>query len=193
MLSQNTSVMPSILTTTVNAFCILCKCQPVNSNSRNTPQAKHFSRIPSCLLPTIFRIPSSIRLLFRYTALTPYGYHLESARSEEDPLAQADYEKLLGSKERYPDLLRFFNGQVEEHGMDAVLAEFMPRLIQGAAGALTHGIIHLGWGLDGESRWMATEGTFFPYHVAFSGNLGLYARLFVDQRCIDRVSSADLT
>eukprot|EP00892_Ulva_mutabilis_P004626 jgi/Ulvmu1/2535/UM139_0002.1 len=42
--------------------------------------------------------------------------------------------------------------------MDAVLAEHMPRLIQGAAAALTHGIIHLGWGLDAASRWMTIEG-----------------------------------
>lgn len=94
----------------------------------------------------------------RYTAVTPYGYHLEAAREETSPLTLPEYEPILGRKERFPDLLRFFDDQVEQHGIEAVLAEFMPRLVQGAAGALTHGIIHLGWGLDGESRWMTTEG-----------------------------------
>lgn len=98
-------------------------------------------------------------------------------------MTEDGYEHILGKKERFPDLLRFFQHKVDDHGLDTVLANYMPRLVQGAAGALTHGIIHAGWGLDGQSRWMTIEGVLLPpLHCAaesmYMNSLGLIEHIW---------------
>lgn len=99
-------------------------------------------------------------------------------------MTEDGYEHILGKKERFPDLLRFFERQVDQQGLDEVLAQFMPRLLQGAAGALTHGIIHAGWGLDGQSRWMAIEGVPLPpLHTALQ-NRGFAGPNLTEPRCV---------
>jgi len=80
------------------------------------------------------------------------------------------YQLALGRK-RYGDfaaLCSFFNEEYDRLGGDGVIQQYAPSLLPGLVGALTHGIIHLGWALDARSRWMTVEGLAYMVYCSLS-------------------------
>jgi hypothetical protein len=53
-------------------------------------------------------------------------------------------------------MVQFLNHQ--DKPSETLVKEYAPELLSGMAGGLTHGIIHLGWGLDAQNSWMTMEG-----------------------------------
>jgi hypothetical protein len=99
--------------------------------------------------------------MHRYTHEVPYGWTLEPAHKPTGKSIQPEeFDAVLGQKKRYPELLEFFDKELTELGQQKVLQKYIPMLIPGMAGALTHGIIHLGWALDFGSRTMLVEGVY---------------------------------
>ena len=96
-----------------------------------------------------------------YTAVTPYGLSLQPSEPlkdvPKDIQTDGEWAALLGKKQSFSALCKFFCDKVQRLGMQAVLRRYAPKLLEGLAGALTHGVIHLGWGLP-YSQWMSIEG-----------------------------------
>jgi len=99
-----------------------------------------------------------------YTKATPYNLEIEpvpSAWDQVQPIAHSEWKELRGKKEKWQEMCVFLDQekQTRFHGDSNLLVkEYAPDLLGGIAGALTHGIIHLGWGIDAENEWMVTEG-----------------------------------
>ncbi|KAJ8612246.1 hypothetical protein CTAYLR_002886 [Chrysophaeum taylorii] len=99
-----------------------------------------------------------------YTLETPYGIKLdpvsESARAiaaGPPTLDEAGARALIGLKKDFASLCCSFDRELDA-GVEATLQKWMPVLVDGIPGALTHGIIHLGWALAAGNRWMTVEG-----------------------------------
>jgi hypothetical protein len=107
---------------------------------------------------------------FSYTHEVPYGWHLEPAHKRSDEtLTEETYKQFLGKKEKYPELLDFFDQEEHKLGPRKLVEKYGPQLVPGVAAALTHGIIHAGWALDAYrrgpalqagGRWMLIEGVY---------------------------------
>uniref|UniRef100_A0A7R9YFR3 Uncharacterized protein n=1 Tax=Pinguiococcus pyrenoidosus TaxID=172671 RepID=A0A7R9YFR3_9STRA len=93
-----------------------------------------------------------------YTECTPYGFHLAPKGARGEPLRPAEWKQLLGKKQKYEELLQFFDDEEKQLGIEKTLQKYAPSVLPGSPGALTHGIIHLGWGLDANNRRMILEG-----------------------------------
>mmetsp|Transcript_16661 Transcript_16661/g.63360 ORF Transcript_16661/g.63360 Transcript_16661/m.63360 type:complete len:423 (-) Transcript_16661:337-1605(-) len=103
-----------------------------------------------------------------YTECTPYGYPLSARQNAGEPLGPNEWRELLGQKQKYEELLLFFDNEEHLHGLDETIRKFAPTLVQGMPGAMTHGIIHLGWGLDVRNRRMILEGLAYMVHSGLS-------------------------
>jgi len=100
-----------------------------------------------------------------YTKLTPYNLQVEkvpTAWDQVQPIAtKEEWKNLRGKKEKWQEMCSFLElEKMNRFGGDTnlLVKEFAPDLLGGMSGALTHGIIHLGWGIDGKSDWMTLEG-----------------------------------
>ena len=98
-----------------------------------------------------------------YTSTTPYGLHLHQVDSKwEDvtPASNSQWEAWRGKKVGWQEQVMYMNKELEklDGNTNKLVQSFAPDVLGGLAGALTHGIIHLGWGIDAESPWMITEG-----------------------------------
>ncbi len=100
-----------------------------------------------------------------YAEMTPYGMGLEHLRAIKYEINKNNWKKYLGKRTSFWGYCQFFNNEIEQKGVDIVVKEYMPVLINGWAGALTHGTIHLGWALSVNHSWMITEGLAY---MAFS-------------------------
>jgi hypothetical protein len=100
----------------------------------------------------------------QYTTLTPYNLELEKVPKPWDqvkPATNEDWKTLRGKKEHFQELCVYLDEQRKDHhdgDVQSLVRDYAPDLLGGIAGALTHGIIHLGWGLDAKSNWMTVEG-----------------------------------
>ena len=91
--------------------------------------------------------------------MTPYGLPLEPAQPPRGlQLDQERLKALLGKKEAFSDLVAFFDGEEHRLGMEGMLQAYTPLVMAGCVGALTHAVIHLGWGIDVHNRYMTIEG-----------------------------------
>lgn len=104
-----------------------------------------------------------------YTKQTPYGLSLHpiAPSSWEDNSAahcrsEEEWAELRGKKQEWTSMVNFlqrelqstkFNGDIQK-----LVAHYAPPILPGLAGALTHGIIHLGWAVDANNPWMILEG-----------------------------------
>lgn len=82
-------------------------------------------------------------------------------RAPDDPKAEpiTSWTKLLGKRERFAGLCSFFEAEAALlGGALEVVRAYASELLPGMPGALTHGIIHLGWAIDAGSRPMTIEG-----------------------------------
>lgn len=98
-----------------------------------------------------------------YTHLTPYNLPLHRVEwNGVDPCTPVQWDEWRGKKVHWPQQVAFMNTELKQRfagDTDALVREYAtPSLLQGQAGALTHGIIHLGWAIDAGSSWMISEG-----------------------------------
>lgn len=95
-----------------------------------------------------------------YTSLTPYNLPLHKISNEWDNVEPATHEQWnhwRGKKIHWQKQVTLLNKELQEkynNNTNSLVKEYAPPLLSGAAGALTHGIIHLGWAIDAESPWM---------------------------------------
>lgn len=68
------------------------------------------------------------------------------------PLGAAWWPEALGQPERYPEWLAFFEAEMADRPVRAVVAEWVPRLVPGTIAAAAHGLIRTGHGLRALSR-----------------------------------------
>mmetsp|Transcript_4131 Transcript_4131/g.16636 ORF Transcript_4131/g.16636 Transcript_4131/m.16636 type:complete len:423 (+) Transcript_4131:200-1468(+) len=107
-----------------------------------------------------------------YCAETPYGLKLDATTADTQAVATgkategpaldvtaASAAALTGKKKHFSWLCNFYSREVARLGTPAaVVSEYFPKLVDGLPASLTHGIIHLGWGLAAGSAWMTVEG-----------------------------------
>lgn len=99
-----------------------------------------------------------------YTKLTPYTLELDKVPTPWDqvqPIAAADWKPLRGKKKKWQEMCVFLENEKKERfdgNTNKLVREYAPELLDGIAGALTHGIIHLGWSIDAGNDWMTIEG-----------------------------------
>lgn len=97
----------------------------------------------------------------QYTALTPYHLKLHKVDTPwesvtADDVTYDDWKKWRGQKVHWQKMVLFLKSQ---HKSDELLVKkYAPELLTGIAGGLTHGIIHLGWGIHAKNSWMTMEG-----------------------------------
>lgn len=100
-----------------------------------------------------------------YAQCTPYGFGLEAPNASQQEISEANWTKFLGKRTSFWAYCEFFDTQEKELGIDELLRRYVPPLLPGWVGSLTHAAIHLGWALDAQSRWMTIEGLAY---LAFS-------------------------
>lgn len=79
------------------------------------------------------------------------------------PTTLKQWNEWRGKKIHWQEQTKFVYQQLhDEYNGDAntLVKSLAPEIIHSPslAGALTHGIIHLGWGIDAQSPWMIAEG-----------------------------------
>ncbi|CDG20380.1 conserved protein of unknown function [Xenorhabdus poinarii G6] len=94
----------------------------------------------------------------RYAAMTPYGMGLEPPRKALHQVNASNWRSLLGKRSSFSAYCDFFRQQIDQYGREQVLARYLPDLIDGWVGSLTHGTIHLGWALLADHKEMSVEG-----------------------------------
>ncbi|KUI67496.1 Oxidoreductase AflY [Cytospora mali] len=99
--------------------------------------------------------PTEIKDMWEYNK--PYQSSIEQATVPQDPQLKDPkvFDDCLGKNEHYSDFMRFFEGEIAEHGVPSVLKEY---LLKGDERAddifgrmytdLVHPIIHLGCGIE---------------------------------------------
>ncbi len=100
-----------------------------------------------------------------YANETPYGFALEPPRVPMVSITEANWKNYLGKRTSFWSYCDFYQCQVQQKGLKAVLQEFLPQLLPGWVGALTHGAIHMGWALDAANEWMCIEGLAYMSYV----------------------------
>jgi len=94
-----------------------------------------------------------------YTAVTPYGLSLHRVsdkgpqqQNADDPLTTRDeWNRVRGQKQQFWNMCHYLQRELEQTfdgNVTKLVQSYAPDLLSGMAGALTHGIIHLGWALD---------------------------------------------
>ena len=78
-----------------------------------------------------------------------YRPRLDDAPSAARPLTEAEWPAALGQADRYPEWLALFEREIADRPVAAVVGEWVPRLLPGAVGAATHGLIRTGHALRG--------------------------------------------
>jgi hypothetical protein len=76
-----------------------------------------------------------------------YRDRLGEAPPPGRPLAEQEWPSALGQRERFPDWQSLFERELADRPVSAVVSEWVPRLLPGAVGAATHGLIRSGHGL----------------------------------------------
>lgn len=102
----------------------------------------------------------------QYTKVTPYGLRLHEVNQEWDSVVPCgggddEWNEIRGRKEKWQEMCVFLQKELSGRfggDVDELVRAHAPDLLPGMAGALTHGIIHLGWAIDAESEWMIIEG-----------------------------------
>jgi len=98
----------------------------------------------------------------QYTTLTPYNLQLHKVDIADwgsittDNINDDNWKEWRGQKKHWQEMVQYLNSKDKPY--DVLVKEYAPDLLTGIAGALTHGIIHLGWGIDAQNSWMTMEG-----------------------------------
>src|ERR1700722_3357907 len=78
-----------------------------------------------------------------------YRARLDEAPPPARPLSEEEWPVALGHQERFPEWLALFEREIADRPVAAVVGEWVPRLLPGAVGAATHGLIRTGHALRG--------------------------------------------
>ena len=76
-----------------------------------------------------------------------YRTRLDEAPLPARPLTEEDWPAALGQAGRFPEWLALFEREIADRPVSAVVGEWTPRLLPGAVGAATHGLIRTGHAL----------------------------------------------
>jgi hypothetical protein len=76
-----------------------------------------------------------------------YRGRLSVAPPPEKPLGAAEWPDALGDPDRFPEWLAFFEMEMADRPVAAVVGEWVPRLVPGSVAAATHGLIRTAHGL----------------------------------------------
>lgn len=76
-----------------------------------------------------------------------YRKRLDEAPLPARPLTEEDWPAALGQTGRFPEWLALFEREIADRPVAAVVGEWTPRLLPGAVGAATHGLIRTGHAL----------------------------------------------
>ena len=96
--------------------------------------------------------------------MTPYNLELHKVSQAWKDVKPSTYEQWSdwrGKKVAWQEQVTFMKQELEDRfdgKTDELVKEYAPDIFSGLAGALFHGIIHLGWAIDAESPWMICEG-----------------------------------
>lgn len=103
-----------------------------------------------------------------YVQLTPYTLQLHKVDQDWETMLpsiqdDAEWSELRGKKRKWQEQVVYMNEQLltrKKYNCDTnkLVQSYAPDLLSGIAGALTHGIIHLGWAIEAKSPWMICEG-----------------------------------
>ncbi len=78
-----------------------------------------------------------------------YRSRLDDAPPPARPLTEVEWPAALGRDDRFPAWLALFEREIADRPVAAVVGEWAPRLLPGAVGAATHGLIRTGHTLRG--------------------------------------------
>jgi hypothetical protein len=78
-----------------------------------------------------------------------YRRRLEEAPAPARALTEEEWPAALGQVDRFPEWLALFEREIADRPVAAVVGEWAPRLLPGAVGAATHGLIRTGHALRG--------------------------------------------
>jgi hypothetical protein len=71
-----------------------------------------------------------------------YRTKLDDAPPPADkPLSESEWPQALGARDRFPEWLALFETEIADQPVQAVVGEWVPRLVPGTIGAATHGLI----------------------------------------------------
>jgi len=98
-----------------------------------------------------------------YTKLTPYEIPLHKVEESWDtvkPAISEEWNDWRGKKIHWQRQAAFMDDELSrlDNDTNKLVKQYAPELLSGMAGALTHGVIHLGWAIDAQSPWMICEG-----------------------------------
>lgn len=114
-----------------------------------------------------------------YTRLTPYNLALHPVTEPYEqvkPCTREEWTNLRGKKLQFWKMCKFLDTELNESfdgSVERLVKTYAPDTLPGLAGALTHGIIHLGWALDaydGKHPWMVIEGLAYINFAYLSGH-----------------------
>ena len=91
------------------------------------------------------------------------------------PLTEEDWPAALGRPDRFPEWLALFEREVADRPADVVVGEWAPRLLPGAVGAATHGLIRTGHAV----RALAAADT-PPRRLEVASGLAFWASSYVE-------------
>jgi hypothetical protein len=78
-----------------------------------------------------------------------YRTRLHEAPTPARPLTEEEWPAALGHEDRFPEWLALFEREIADRPVAAVVGEWVPRLLPGAVGSATHGLIRTGHALRG--------------------------------------------
>jgi hypothetical protein len=89
------------------------------------------------------------------------------------PLSEQDWPAALGQEDKFPDWLALFEREVADRPPVAVVGEWVPRLLPGAVGAATHGLIRTAHAV----RALAADDT-APRRLELANGLAFWASTY---------------
>jgi len=66
----------------------------------------------------------------------------------KNPNEEFYWYSLLGKEKHFTELEKFYDEQIQNEGVDSVMAQYFPKLVEGIGGEVFHGIIELGYGFE---------------------------------------------
>jgi len=80
-----------------------------------------------------------------------FGHYIQKLEPRIPPTSvvnKDNWSSFKGQRQNYSGLVQFFESEIKQKGVDPVLNEYVPHLIEGASGSAFHGLIELGYSLE---------------------------------------------
>jgi hypothetical protein len=115
-----------------------------------------------------FGLGASLAELSRFA--TKYQRRLVAVAGPSERLTSASWQRVIGEPAAYPDLVDYFNHEVEGQGIEGTLRSHLGYLVEGVSGAAFHGVIRLAYALDVKAPKRVSTG--LAYLAASAMTLG---------------------